>query len=168
MHCGGSGPPGGGAQPRPSGGAIDRRKFMQAAGAARLGGLGAGAIPGYVVWKGSGDTASGASAAKGRPIKLGASLPLTDFNAPEGDLERKAIELAIEEANEGGGIAGRKVELTVLEGWSGEPRQTTAKHKRSTTDSANCAARGSTTSWPSGHAPPRAGVDRLNQEIRLT
>jgi branched-chain amino acid transport system substrate-binding protein len=48
-------------------------------------------------------------------VKIGASLPLTAWGAAEGALEKNGIELAVDELNAKGGIAGSKVELVVLD-----------------------------------------------------
>jgi len=44
-------------------------------------------------------------------IKIGALLPLTGSGAIYGEMARKAIDLAVEEINTGGGIKGRKVSV---------------------------------------------------------
>ena len=116
--------PRGSSRPRPAapgggggGGRVDRRTFLGATGAAGIGGLVVGGVPGYLIGKGNSDDSSGSTSTGkgGRPIKIGASLPLTGPIAAEGDLEQKAMKLAISEANEAGGIAGRKVELVVYD-----------------------------------------------------
>jgi branched-chain amino acid transport system substrate-binding protein len=99
---------------RGGGGRVDRRTFLRGAGAAAGAGLVVGGVPAYLIGKGSGDAAA-SSGAGGRAIKIGASLPLTGPIAAEGDLEKKAIELAIADVNAGGGVAGRKVELVTLD-----------------------------------------------------
>jgi branched-chain amino acid transport system substrate-binding protein len=75
-----------------------------------------GAVPGYLIGKGSSDDDSSASTGGGgRPIKIGASLPLTGPIAAEGELEQNAMKLAVKEVNEAGGVGGRKVELVVYD-----------------------------------------------------
>jgi branched-chain amino acid transport system substrate-binding protein len=47
------------------------------------------------------------------PIRIGASLSLTGVAADFGDMSKKAMELAVAEINENGGMEGRKVELYI-------------------------------------------------------
>lgn len=73
-------------------------KTMQTAmlGAALLGGLLAGG-------------------AQGQSIKIGFNAPLTGFAAADGASARAGAELAVQEVNAQGGIAGRKLELVVYD-----------------------------------------------------
>lgn len=60
------------------------------------------------------------------PIKIGAVLPLSEPGAYESGAEmKKALELAVEEINEAGGVLGRRVEL-VVEDTAGLPEKGTA------------------------------------------
>jgi branched-chain amino acid transport system substrate-binding protein len=98
---------------------ISRRAMLQRLGIVGAGagivGLGAGVGIGNAT-AGSDDTA--ATAATGvsgsdRTFKIGGSYPLTDFAAADGLEQRQAVQLAIDEWNERGGVLGMKIELTV-------------------------------------------------------
>jgi branched-chain amino acid transport system substrate-binding protein len=103
-------------QAGPGGGRrVDRRKFMQATGAVGIGGIVAGAVPGFFIGRSTKSSEGGATGGGGDAIKIGASLPLTAWGAAEGDLERKAIDLAVKEENDRGGVLGRPVEAVVLD-----------------------------------------------------
>lgn len=54
-------------------------------------------------------------------INVGAILPLTGNNARYGELERKGLEMALEEINNSGGINGKKLEI-VFEDFRGESK----------------------------------------------
>ena len=58
-------------------------------------------------------TGSTNKVANTNPIKIGASISLTGVAADFGDMSKKAMDLAVEEINNKGGINGRKVELVV-------------------------------------------------------
>jgi len=51
------------------------------------------------------------SAALGQTIKIGIELPLTGYGATYGEDAKRAVELAVDEVNAGGGIHGKKVEV---------------------------------------------------------
>jgi branched-chain amino acid transport system substrate-binding protein len=57
--------------------------------------------------------AAGAFAAD--TIKLGAILAVTGPNAPLGGPEAKTLQMLVDNANSAGGIAGRKIELTIMD-----------------------------------------------------
>src|SRR4051812_23110628 len=48
-------------------------------------------------------------------VKVGSTLDLTGPNASYGQQVQEGLELAVDEINGGGGIAGKKVSLTVLD-----------------------------------------------------
>lgn len=56
---------------------------------------------------------NGVRTPKEQTYKLGAILSLTDEGASFGEGELQAIQMAVEEVNDSGGVNGRKVELTV-------------------------------------------------------
>ncbi|HEY6795778.1 MAG TPA: branched-chain amino acid ABC transporter substrate-binding protein [Kineosporiaceae bacterium] len=51
----------------------------------------------------------------GGVVRLGALLPLSGRSAPSGEAMRQAARLAIKEANDAGGVLGRRVELVVAD-----------------------------------------------------
>lgn len=53
--------------------------------------------------------------AEGKPIRVGQTLPLTGFLAPDGELCKIGLDLAIRKINEEGGIQGRPVEAVVYD-----------------------------------------------------
>jgi len=61
-----------------------------------------------------------ASAQEGEPIKIGVPMPLTGPLAQAGQLILQGIEFATKEANDAGGLLGRKIEL-VIEDTKSEP-----------------------------------------------
>src|SRR5689334_10555600 len=61
---------------------------------------------------GGSSSGSGASAGSGQPIKVGVIVSLTGNYAPLGTEDKKAIELAVQQINDKGGLLGRKIELT--------------------------------------------------------
>ena len=58
-----------------------------------------------------------------RPIRIGSTLPLTGFAAPDGLEQQRAITLAVEEWNARGGIVGRPIEHVVLDVADMTPRR---------------------------------------------
>jgi branched-chain amino acid transport system substrate-binding protein len=63
---------------------------------------------------------SGGGADSGGPIKIGAILDITGAGASLGVPERKTLELLTKKVNDGGGVNGRKIELTVEDNQSTE------------------------------------------------
>src|SRR3954462_7256209 len=49
------------------------------------------------------------------PIRIGTIVPLSGPDAPIGTAMRDAMTLAVDQANQRGGIHGRKIELVVLD-----------------------------------------------------
>lgn len=75
---------------------VGRRHALRgAAGAAAIAGIGAPAIVG----------------AQAQVLKIGHLTPLTGFLGPIGEYAVMGVKLAVEEANEAGGVLGRKIEL---------------------------------------------------------
>jgi branched-chain amino acid transport system substrate-binding protein len=64
-----------------------------------------------LVTAGCGDDQEGDDA--GRPYRIGMIAPLTGNYEPLGRDHKKAVELAIEEINDAGGVLGRRIELVV-------------------------------------------------------
>lgn len=60
---------------------------------------------------GGGGDADGGSQTSGEPIKVGVYLPLSGANAAVGQSGVEGIEMAVEEINAAGGIAGRPIEI---------------------------------------------------------
>jgi branched-chain amino acid transport system substrate-binding protein len=60
-------------------------------------------------------SASGAMAQGKEPLKIGVPTALTGTYSQLGDEAKRAVEFAVEEANAGGGIDGRKVEVRFLD-----------------------------------------------------
>lgn len=59
-----------------------------------------------------GATAAGpAQAAEKPPIRIGACLPLSGFQRPNGEMYRCALEMAIDDVNAAGGVNGSRLEL---------------------------------------------------------
>ncbi|MDR1028189.1 MAG: ABC transporter substrate-binding protein [Clostridiales Family XIII bacterium] len=68
------------------------------------------------------DTGSDENAASGdlsgETIKIAAMMPMTGTGAADGEMMANAIELAVDEQNEAGGILGAKIELKIEDGGS--------------------------------------------------
>jgi branched-chain amino acid transport system substrate-binding protein len=74
-----------------------------------------------------------ATQASGEPIKIGASLPLTgDFSEP-GSAAKLGYELWVEQVNNGGGLLGRPVEMTIYDNAS-DPDTAVADYERLITE----------------------------------
>ena len=61
----------------------------------------------------SGGSASGGGGDSSKPIKIGASLPLTGEFSEPGKAAQQGYELWVDTINQNGGLLGRKVELVV-------------------------------------------------------
>ncbi|MFT8246049.1 ABC transporter substrate-binding protein [Roseomonas sp. BN140053] len=57
--------------------------------------------------------ATRALAADKPPIKIGANMPLSGFQRPNGEMYRAAVEMAIEEVNAAGGVNGSPIQLII-------------------------------------------------------
>lgn len=67
-------------------------------------------------------TACGSGGGNGDEIVIGHAGPMTGDSAQFGDMKNKAIQLAIDEVNENGGIDGKKVKL-ITEDDTGNPKE---------------------------------------------
>ena len=99
---------------------ITRRKFLQGASAAAVGGLivgaGAGIGGGSAIFGGSETkTTGGGSSGSTKPVKVGSTLPLTGGMAAEGNEHQKASAMCIEEWNARGGVLGRQIKQIVMD-----------------------------------------------------
>jgi branched-chain amino acid transport system substrate-binding protein len=72
-----------------------------------------------------GASAAGAQAARGEPVTIGVSGPLTGQNAQYGAQWKKGFDLALEEVNARGGVKERPLQY-VFEDSQADPRQTVA------------------------------------------
>ncbi|BBY28485.1 ABC transporter substrate-binding protein [Mycolicibacterium sediminis] len=97
--------------PRPRG--VPRRRFVNGLGIAGLGGV---VIGGGTAWaaKPSGP-ANGAGSADGTPIKIGSVAPITGPYSGDGQEMVRGAEMALDDVNGAGGVAGRPVELVVAD-----------------------------------------------------
>jgi branched-chain amino acid transport system substrate-binding protein len=93
----------------PQSDSMTRRRLLERSAAVGV----AVALPGLIAAPAS--TASRTARAQKGTVRIGASLPLTAWGAAEGALEKNGIQLAVNQLNAQGGIAGRKVELVVLD-----------------------------------------------------
>src|SRR2546423_1596704 len=64
---------------------------------------------------GAKSTSTTSGSAESGPIKIGMIASLTGNYGPLGSEDRKAVELAVQQINDKGGLLGRHVELTVLD-----------------------------------------------------
>ncbi|MBB4663041.1 ABC transporter substrate-binding protein [Conexibacter arvalis] len=115
---------------------VSRRQFLGALGGAAAGGViaggGAGGLVGAKVADGEsgGGGGSGGRVADGRPIVIGALFPLTGSVAQDGRQMRNGATLAVEEINAAGGVAGRPLELRVLDTDVSAPEAVSASCRR--------------------------------------
>jgi branched-chain amino acid transport system substrate-binding protein len=94
---------------------IDRAKFLGAAGAG-VGVAAALASPGLAATTaGRRAQRNAVAAAKAKPYLIGSPFPLHSFYAADGEQMKNGSGLAIDEINSAGGIAGRKIERTVID-----------------------------------------------------
>jgi branched-chain amino acid transport system substrate-binding protein len=75
-----------------------------------------------------------AFAADKPPIKIGVSLPLSGFQAPNGTMYRIGITMAIEDVNKAGGVNGSPIEL-LIDDDQGRPDQAVLLFRRHVADS---------------------------------
>lgn len=67
------------------------------------------------------------------PIKIGGSLPLSGFQAPNGTMYRIGITMAIEDLNAAGGVNGSKIDF-LLDDDQGRPDQAVLLFRRHVSD----------------------------------
>jgi branched-chain amino acid transport system substrate-binding protein len=106
---------------------LDRTKFLgvAAAGAAAAGSLG---FAGYARAAGRPLTSAGIRAARG--YFIGCPFPLHSFYAADGKQMENGSGLAIDEINQSGGIAGRKITRTVIDADVATPEGVTTAFKK--------------------------------------
>ena len=91
------------------------RREMVFSGAAGVVGLAiGGGVVGAITGSSSSDTGTG-TAATTKPIVLGGVYPLTGVSAGDGIEAKRALEMAANDLNEGGGVLGRKIETASLD-----------------------------------------------------
>jgi len=93
---------------------ISRRQFMAGAGAAGAGGLVVGGVAGALIGSSGGDdteeaSAASGSSASGKPYLIGCPYPTTGPYAADGEQMQNGTQMAIDEINDAGGIAGRPI-----------------------------------------------------------
>ena len=98
---------------------MSRKSFLQGTAGAGVAGLVVGGGAGYAIGNSSGSSApaaatGGKTAAKGT-IKIGSASPITGPFAGDGEQMIRGQELALEELNAGGGVAGYQLELVKLD-----------------------------------------------------
>ena len=64
---------------------------------------------------GNGGDSDGGGQTSSEPIKVGVFAPLSGANAAVGQSEVEGVEMAVEEINNAGGIAGRPIELVIAD-----------------------------------------------------
>jgi branched-chain amino acid transport system substrate-binding protein len=116
--------------PPSSGRGVSRKSFLQGTAGAALAGLAVGAGGGYAVGNsgsdsssspsGGGGTGGSGSGSKGK-LKIGSASPLTGPFAGDGEQMVRGQELAVEELNAAGGVAGYELELVKLDSKAQEP-----------------------------------------------
>ena len=105
----------------PSGGrrGMSRKSFLQGTAGAGAAGLVIGGGIGYGIGNSSGSSSSAPSGGGGTKkkgtIKIGSASPITGPYAGDGEQMIRGQELAIEELNDGGGVAGYQLELVKLD-----------------------------------------------------
>lgn len=98
-------------------GRISRRKFLQGTAGAAVGGIVVGGGLEYLVGPqraGSNDASANSSGARGT-IKIGAPLPITGPYSADGQEMDRGQQLAIDEINASGGVAGYTVERVLID-----------------------------------------------------
>ena len=96
------------------------RREIVFAGAAGVVGLAIGGGVVGAITSGGGSDSGGSSSGGGgggstKPIVIGGAFPLTGVSAGDGVEAKRALEMAAEDLNAAGGVAGRKVETVVLD-----------------------------------------------------
>lgn len=97
--------------PRVQSKGVSRRNFVSGVGAAALGGLVVGGAGGYLAAPDSSGS-SGAGADKSE-IKIGSVSPVSGAYSGDGQEMTRGQQMAVDEINASGGIAGRKLKLVV-------------------------------------------------------
>src|SRR6202161_4543863 len=92
---------------------VTRKQLVQGMGAATFGGLLAGGAGGF--FGGRSSTNASAAVAKGKPITIGALIPVTGASAGDGQEMLRGLKLGVAEINDNGGLAGRHVNIELLD-----------------------------------------------------
>ncbi|MBI3647827.1 MAG: branched-chain amino acid ABC transporter substrate-binding protein [Actinobacteria bacterium] len=102
---------------------LSRRKFLQGATTAGVGGLVVGGAGGFVAGRGSKSSTNttGGTGASTEPILIGSASPVTGPFASDGQQMVRGQQLAIDEINANGGLLGRQLKLQVLDSKAQEP-----------------------------------------------
>ncbi|MDX6591358.1 MAG: branched-chain amino acid transport system substrate-binding protein [Gaiellales bacterium] len=108
-----------------SGRGVSRKGFLQGTAGAAVAGLAVGGGAGYLVGNSGSDSSSApktgsGSTSKGK-LKIGSASPLTGPFAGDGEQMVRGQELAVEEINAAGGVAGYELELVKLDSKAQEP-----------------------------------------------
>jgi branched-chain amino acid transport system substrate-binding protein len=102
-------------QGRSGGTRISRKRFLQGAACAGVAGLVVGGGTGYAIGSSGAPAPASASTGSRDAIKIGAANPVTGPLAGDGEQMARGQELAVEEINANGGVAGRPLELVKLD-----------------------------------------------------
>ena len=96
---------------------VTRKDFLRGVGAAGAGGLVVGGVAGFFGGRASESTttASTTASTSKQPIVIGSGSPVTGVYAGDGQQMIRGQELAVEELNDGGGVAGYQLELVKLD-----------------------------------------------------
>ena len=111
---------------------ISRRQFMTGAGAVGAGGLVVGGAAGVLIGRGtkssgsSTTVAANASTPKDTPYLIGSPYPTTGPYAADGVQMTNGTQLAIDEINAAGGIAGRPIKRVIVDTIINSPQGVTA------------------------------------------
>ena len=99
---------------------ISRRQFVTGAGTIGAGALVVGGVAGGLIGRGtapdnSGGGGAASSGASGKPYLIGSPYPTTGPYAADGDQMKNGSQLAIDEINAAGGIAGRQIKRVIVD-----------------------------------------------------
>jgi branched-chain amino acid transport system substrate-binding protein len=110
---------------------MTRRQFVAGSGAAAAGGLVTGGAGGYLAGRSSASGEAGGSApASGRPISVGAGVPITGDYAADGQQMLNGLKLGVEHLNAAGGVLGRPLRLSVRDTKGQAPGELTSAMRK--------------------------------------
>lgn len=105
-----------------SGRGVSRRKFLQGATTAGVGGLVVGGVGGFAGGRASNSsTTTSATGGSTEPILIGSASPVTGPFAGDGQQMVRGQQLAVGEINAAGGLLGRELQLQILDSKAQEP-----------------------------------------------
>jgi len=107
---------------------VTRRQLVAGMGSATFGGLLAGGAAGFFGGR-SGEDAE-ASGGKGKPITVGALLPVTGAAAGDAQEQLRGLKLGAKQINDAGGIGGRPIEIQVQDARDQAPNVMTAAMRK--------------------------------------